>query len=313
MVLVLYLRLNERSQLTVEEAWGGIKEFTEYLNEHQSWMFRQTERRFVHGKWITYPPSVIFLCDRIKLVLSVPRFDLNGKEAYYYYRILTVRTPNREDRTDAMTATEVSERVEVQQNMPDSRLTVIRPVEQPATASTIAAATKATIQSTPAKILTEKPKPTVPAAAPLSRDDDRQRFLISPTCPQCSTVLTAYRGLFCHRCGVRLPTDTAVHPEVVVAIKRKDYDRLATHLKQKVNVAWSQLLRGRKVDKSLNSMGQALFIITVQDERRTSSQTDEQRLDSILTETNIGRVATDPYELREAHKMMDRKPSAQPV
>jgi hypothetical protein len=307
--LVLYLRLNERSQLTVEEAYGGIEEFTEYLNEHQSWMFRQSERRFVNGKWITYPPSVILLCDKIKLVLSVPKFDLNGKETYYYYRILTVRTPNREDRTDAMTGSEVSEPIQVQENMPDSRLTVIRPVEQPAMASTTATATTATAPSTPAKTVTEKPKPTVPAVPPQpSRDDDRQRFLISPTCPKCSSVLTPCRGLFCQRCGVRLPAETAVHPEILVVIRRKDYDKMATHLKQATNVAWNQLLKGRKVTRTLNSMGQNLFIITVQDETRTSTLIDEQKLDSTLIDAGIGRLTTDAYELREAHRMTDQKP-----
>jgi rubrerythrin len=142
---------------------------------------------------------------------------------------------------------------------------------------------------------------------------DKQHFIITAVCPECNTNLAPGRGAYCQHCGRKLPSDLAVHPEVVVAIKRSAYDKLATHLKQKVNVAWSQLLRGRRVDKSLNSMGQTLFIITVQDEKRTSSQTDEERLDSILTETNAGRVANDPYELREAHRMMDRKPPAQPA
>jgi hypothetical protein len=99
----------------------------------------------------------------------------------------------------------------------------------------------------------------------------------------------------------------------VVAIKRPAYDKLATHLKQKANVAWSQLLRGRRVDETLNSMGQTLFIISVEDETRTSTLTDEQRLDSTLTGTGIGRLTSDPYELKEAHRIMDRKPSAQPA
>jgi 16S rRNA C967 or C1407 C5-methylase (RsmB/RsmF family) len=76
-------------------------------------------------------------------------------------------------------------------------------------------------------------------------------------------------------------------------------------------VAWTRLLKGRKVDKTVNSMGQTLFIITVQDETRTSTLTDEQKFDNILTDTGIGRLTTDQYELKEAHKMMDRKPPAQ--
>ena len=139
-------------------------------------------------------------------------------------------------------------------------------------------------------------------------NEDKQRFIITPRCPLCSTNLVPGRGLYCPQCNHKLPPELAVHPEVVIVIRRKEYDRLATHLKQATNVAWNQLLRGRKVDKTISSMGQNLFIITVQDENRTSTLADEQKLDNILTDTGIGRLATDAYELREAHRMTDQKP-----
>jgi len=139
-------------------------------------------------------------------------------------------------------------------------------------------------------------------------NEDKQRFIITPRCPLCSTNLVPGRGLYCPQCNHKLPPELAVHPEVVIVIRRKEYDRLATHLKQATNVAWNQLLRGRRVDKTISSMGQNLFIITVQDENRTSTLADEQKLDNILTDTGIGRLATDAYELREAHRMTDQKP-----
>ncbi len=152
---------------------------------------------------------------------------------------------------------------------------------------------------------TEKESTT---ATPREEDQDRQRFIITAKCPRCSTNLAPGRGLYCQQCSLKLPPELAVHQEIVVVIIRKDYDKLATHLKQATNVAWNQLLKGRKVTRTLNSMGQNLFIITVQDETHTSTLTDEQKLDSILTDTGIGRLTTDPYELREAHRMTDQKP-----
>jgi hypothetical protein len=157
------------------------------------------------------------------------------------------------------------------------------------------------------------PEPERVEEAPTDNENDLQRFTIAPKCPRCSTDLAPGRGLYCQKCRHKLPPELAVHHEVVVAIKRKEYDRLATHLKQATNVAWNQLLKGRKVDKTLNSMGQNMFIITVKDENRTSTLTEEQRLDSILAGTGIGRLTADPYELREAQRMMDRRPSAQPA
>jgi hypothetical protein len=157
------------------------------------------------------------------------------------------------------------------------------------------------------------PEPERAGQASTDNENDLQRFTITPKCPRCSADLAPGRGLYCQKCRHKLPPELAVHPEIVVAIKRKEYDHLATHLKQAANVAWNQLLKGRRVNKTVNSMGQNMFIITVQDETRTSTLTDEQKLDSILTDTGIGRVTTDPYELREAHRMTNRKPSAQPA
>jgi hypothetical protein len=56
-------------------------------------------------------------------VLSPPVIEYVGKEKElsYSYRILTVRTANREDRTDALIGQEVKETIEVQENVPDLR------------------------------------------------------------------------------------------------------------------------------------------------------------------------------------------------
>jgi len=166
-------------------------------------------------------------------------------------------------------------------------------------------------------ITTQTPQPQAKeeatTAAPTKENEDKQHFTINPTCPRCGTNLVPGRGLYCSQCNHKLPPELGVHPEVLVAIKRKDYDKLATHLKQATNVAWTRLLKGRKVTRTLNSMGQNLFIITVQDETRTSTLTDEQKFDSTLIDTGIGRLTTDPYELKEAQRMTDRKPSAQPA
>jgi hypothetical protein len=381
-------------------------------------VFEQAERRYLNGKWVEYPPSVVLLSGNCKIVLARPR---SSKDNFYneiQYVILTVLTAGKDDRVEALKAQELDEpirifdhgllpaglaeasvsRTTLQQlgpptaarpaqqlntehhRTPTPTQQLLARIEQGATmyfcprTSDLVATSKADAPCEMCKqattpdthprvsrvlrrgkahtpyyceatgclivgddtmhycelcgkpnsthklthITTPEPKPQRPekestTATPKEEDQDKQRFIITPKCPRCSTNLTPGRGLYCQQCALELPPEFAVHPEIVVVIKRKAYDKLATHLKQSANVAWSQLLRGRRVDKTINSMGQNIFIITVQDENRTSTLTDEQRLDSILTETNAGRVATDPYELREAHRMMDRKPSAQPA
>jgi hypothetical protein len=74
-------------------------------------------------------------------------------------------------------------------------------------------------------------------------------------------------------------------------------------LKQELNVAWSQLKRGRKVEETA-SMGVNIFLLTLADEMRTSTVVEEKRFDELLVEAGVGRVTTDQYEIKEAHKML---------
>lgn len=306
--MVLRLRLNERAELTVVEGWGSVEAFEKYLNMHASWTFLQKEKRHVNGKWITYPASVILLCDKTKLVLSPPIIVHDGRQMFYYFRILTVRTPNREDRVDALSGRQVDEPIEVEENVPDLQLRpptpIIAPTQQePATVKSMITTVLREQAPTAKKEETEPATPAKPTI-PLQADDDRQRFIITPKCPRCETNLVPGRGMFCQNCAFKLPPEIAVHPELIVAITAENYGKLATYLKQKVNVAWKQLVRGRRI-KKVSSMGQNIFLLVVDDEMKTSTLVQEEKLDELLTETNIGRVTSDIYEIHEVHRMMD--------
>jgi hypothetical protein len=258
----------------------------------------QAEKRYVNGKWLSSPPSLVLLCEKTKVVLTPPVFDQDGKDEYFF-RIITLRTANREDRAEALGGKEVKEPIEVQPDIPDRRPSIMKPTEQKTVAPTITTVPKPEVEK-----VEEETTPTLPAA-----NEDHQRFLITPTCPKCGDTLIPNRGLFCQGCGVRLSTELAVHPELVIIIKRKDYEKLAVHVKQAANAAWTKCMKGRKVDRTLSSMGQNIFLITITDELRASNENAEQELDSILVDTGIGRLTTDPYELREAHKMLQQKPT----
>jgi hypothetical protein len=125
------------------------------------------------------------------------------------------------------------------------------------------------------------------AKYPPEQSEDKQRFIIVSACPRCGDRLVPSRGVYCQHCGTELPDEVAVHKEVVVAIKVEDYKKLAVHLKQQLNVAWSQLTCGRMVEK-VSSLGQNIFLITVADEMRTSTVIQEKRLDELLAEAGIG-------------------------
>jgi hypothetical protein len=294
--LVLRLRLNKRVEELVEQAFGGVESFQAYLNEHSSWMYQQQEVKYLNGKRIPLRTSTILLCERVKLVLSPPVIAEanNGKDLAYFNRVFAVLQPNRNDRADALAGREVQEPIEIEFDVP------IRPERSTPT-------TTVTVPKPAVEKVEEETKPKVPAAPQPS--EDRQRFLINPVCPKCSTVLTPGRGLFCQGCGVRLPAELAVHPEIVVVIVRKEYDQLAIPVKQSVNAAWTRFMKGRKVSRTLRSMGQNIFLMTIEDEWRASSENTEQELDRIIVDAGIGRTTTDPYELKEAHKMLEQSKS----
>ena len=299
--MVLKMRLNKRVEELVEQAFGSVENFQAYLNEHSSWMYQQQEVKYLNGKRIPLRASTILLCERVKLVLSPPVMTEanNGKDFAYFNRVFAVLQPNRNDRADALAGREVQEPIEIEfdvpirpeRSTPTTTVTVPKPEEKPQE-----------------PIVTEKGErrgaDEEPKRSLSVEDKDRQKFMITPLCSRCGGRLVPERRLYCQHCGVRLPAETAVHPEIVVVIRRKEYDQLAIPVKQSVNAAWTRLMRGRKVDRTLYSMGQHIFLVTIKDEARTSTETTEQELDGILVEAGIGRTTTDPYELREARKML---------
>lgn len=296
---MLKMRLNRRAEETVEQAYGGIEAFQEYLNSHPSYMFRQTERKRVNGKWVAFRPSTIMLCGNLKLVLSSPiiAYEPASKQLYYYNRIVTILEPNRNDRADALTGREVTEDIELEPDMADLPLGSLTPTISPVKRAEERVQETAVAEKKEAEVGEKPPKPT-----PVEHVD-RQKFLIAPLCLRCGTSLVPQRGMFCQHCGAELSDGLAVRRELVVAIRPVDYKKLADHLKQELNVAWSQLTRGRKVER-VSSMGVNIFLITLADEMRTSTLLEEKRFDELLVEAGIGRVSADPYEIKEARKML---------
>jgi hypothetical protein len=288
------------------EAFGGIEAFQKSMNEHASWMYREKEaKEWVNGKPVTYPPAIILLNEKVKLILSVPVIDYDGKDLYHYNRVITIKNATRDDRAEALCGREVKESIEIEQNTPNNRLAppqIIIPIQTSAPTPVPIISPKATTAQPEQSSTAKKERQTTAPNTP-DQDGDRRRFIITPTCPACGNKLVPRRGIYCQTCGHKLPPGIAVHQELVVSVKVEDYNRLATHLKQKIGVSWVHMLKGRKLEK-VSSQGQNIFIITVEDEMRSSTVKEEERLDELLIETSVGRVTSDPYELQEARKML---------
>jgi hypothetical protein len=290
------MRLNRRAEEIVLQVFGSVQAFEEHLNENPGFFFQQREERRINGQTVAFRPSTILLSGNVKLVLSPPVITRDG----YYNRIITVLSPNRNDRADALSGNEVKEPIEIEPDIPD-RLS--GPRTPPATA------VKKTEEQAQETAVTEKEKAGAdekPAKPTPVQDEDRQNFLITPLCPKCSGVLVPERGMFCAHCGDRLSDALAVHKELVVSIDVKKYDELAVYLKQQLNTAWSQLTRGRKVQK-VSSLACNVFLLTIEDEMRTSTLIEEKRFEDLLTETGVGTTSDDRYEIGQAHTILASK------
>jgi hypothetical protein len=272
-------------------------------------MYRQKEaKEWVNGKPVTYPPAIILLNEKVKLILSLPVIHYDGKDLHHYSRVITIKNTTRDDRAEALSGREVKESIGIEQNTLNNRLAppqIITPVQTPTPAPTLVPiiSPKATNAQPEPSSTAKKERQTTPPMNMPDQESDRRRFIIAPTCPACANKLVPRRGVYCQTCGHKLPPELAVHQELVVSVKVEDYKKLATHLKQKIGVSWVRLLKGRKLEK-VSSQGQNIFIITVQDEMRSSTVKEEERLDEALIETSVGRVTSDPYELQEARKML---------
>jgi uncharacterized OB-fold protein len=302
--MVLHLRLSGRAECIAKEVFGGIEAYEKYLNEHPAWTYMQDAKEWVNGKAIAYPPSMILLAGNIKTIMSLP---LPGGRDASYNRVITIKNTRRDDRADALAGTEVKEPIEVLGSRWNgtSPPPITRPTE-PSKPVPPSAATP-TMTTTPAEASLTEEKAI--RGRESQEENDRQRFVITPTCPVCTRVVVPERGIYCQNCGHPLPQEIAVHREVVVSIKIEDYKRLARYLIHKVNRALGALMAGRKLERVTTIMGQRILLVTVEDEMRTSTTTQEQILNDLLVETGIGRLSTDTYEIKQAHEMADSEDS----
>jgi hypothetical protein len=96
-----------------------------------------------------------------------------------------------------------------------------------------------------------------------------------------------------------------VHRDVLVIFRSKEYLQLADHLKASINLSWRALVKGRTVHKVVHG-DQTIFLLTVDPAAsQVGSILDEQSLDEAFSEVGgIGRVSSDPYELKLAHKLV---------
>lgn len=286
------------------------------LNAQPSWLYQQPYRRRVAGRTVDLGVSDCLLNGGWKLILASPR----NRKADWHADVVSAVQPTRDDRALALAGVEVNSRIQV---LPSNHQAAVRTAPVPVLQSVMKQETDASmvkLRTAPVCVQcgyvnhivarfcescgVKIPIPTGSAqpakAAPASP---------SPLCPNCNSPLVN-RGLYCQRCGFRLPDELAVHPEFAVAVKSAVYRQLADFAKARIEAVWGCLVRGhsyRKLWLSEYDCKQLIFLFTLNGEKNAVTVAEVQSLDELLADAGAGCVITDPYELRQIHGMLNVK------
>jgi hypothetical protein len=93
------------------------------------------------------------------------------------------------------------------------------------------------------------------------------------------------------------------HHELVVVIRFKVYFKLPSDERDAINFAWADLMHGREIEKKVEGADEALFLVTVIDEKQANTAVSEEPLSELLQETGVGCLTTDPYEVELARRL----------
>jgi len=276
------------------------------LNGQVSWLYQQPFQRRVAGRTVTLGVSDCLLSGDWKLILATPR---NPASSDWDADVVSVVQPSRNDRTEALAGVEVNERIQIlsSNHQPAASRTgqPVRAAVKPVKPRVGSVCERCGYVSRPvARFCESCGAPVVPLTA---KEPSLTAGKPPLACPTCGASLLPNRGLYCAKCGVQLPAELAVRREVVVAVKGPVWDKLTAWDRQTVEAAWKLLRKGRRMEKVWMEHGekkQGIFLFTVEDEQDASSVAVEQQLDEVLQNLGLGRVVTDPYELKQARRMI---------
>lgn len=89
-------------------------------------------------------------------------------------------------------------------------------------------------------------------------------------------------------------------PGQVGVIINKQYNELPEHLKVPIDLAWSRLVAGRRKEK-VRVENSNIFLLT-----GDGGEEWIDELDGALSDAQVGRVATDPYEIKKIEELCEK-------
>lgn len=105
--------------------------------------------------------------------------------------------------------------------------------------------------------------------------------------------------------GQGILAQSAVLAEVGFIVKTHEYRQLASHLKAPINLAWGKIRKGRTTQRVFYG-DDVLFLLKNKDSTQAGPASDNDLMDEALRDVGVGRVITDPYELRKLREMIDK-------
>jgi hypothetical protein len=316
----------------VVKGWGSVEAFERYVNSQPTrQLFSSRYVKYVAGRKVDLGESEVLVAGALKLVIDEP---VRG-DSLRLPTVAAVANASKDDRLEAFGESSIEEPVsflgsDVDLQAPWDRLAERAAREMPATEqhSQRPGVQKAAVRPSRKRVLLPGgveyyPLYDGPQYAPnkvrlrctrfnewfVGPADAKYCALCGeefkpPLCPSCGGRLIPRRGVFCERCGVKLPSSLAVPVEVAVELQERLFLRLPQFQRDLVNAAYSRVAEGR--DERRVRVGENVSVIHLQvrDEWAASTVEVLNRLHESLQEAGVGRVTTDPYELQLVRKRL---------
>ncbi len=323
----LRFRLRKPVEELVVKGWGSIEAFERFVNEQPSRQLGEVDHvRYLAGRRVGLGRSEVLVAGPLKLIIAEPLHQ----DPLQLPTIVAVANASKEDRWEAFAGRPVDEPVSFLSNHADMRAPWN---EEPVRA--LAQHQQVRVEKAPKMQPAKSARPLggrklirlaggvdyYPLYPDLVNQPSLVRFhcsrwnrsFIGPveskrcccgeelkplSCPSCGVSLTPGRGLFCARCGSKLPPNIAAPIDLAVEFHERDFLRLPQFRRDMVNVAYGLVAAGR--DERRVRVGENISVVHLQvrNERTASSLGAISRLAAVFEESGVGRVIIDPYELR---------------
>jgi len=324
----LRFRLRKHVEELAVKGWGSVEAFEEFVNKQPGRQLGESEHvRYLAGRRVSLGRSEVLVAGPLKLIVAEPL----SQDPLQLPTILALANASKEDRWEAFGGRPVDgpvgflgsrTDVEAPWDLEVARVLAHKaPVRAPKVERAVSQQSKPAQSTGRKRVRLRGGVDYYPLYPDLTDKLSLVRFHCSkydewftgrvdvkfcelcgeefqpPKCPGCMSSLIPGRGLFCDRCGLKLPPSLAVPVDLAVELSERAFLHLPQFRRDMLNVAYGLAASGRDERRVRVGGDVSVVHLQVRNEWTASSLETINRLAAVLEEAAVGRVIADPYEL----------------